>query len=127
MIGSRQSAPSTAPRSYYQRRLFEVWATDKCPTATANLPVLLEQQTRSNLAGLAPVIGINPDFPHCAASRCSCGSTGISVTLRTVAQTRHAEQEIHMRKYLFATTALLMFATPAAAKDDSWYAGFDLG
>ena len=32
-----------------------------------------------------------------------------------------------MRRYLFATTALLMFATPAAAKDGSWYGGFELG
>jgi len=32
-----------------------------------------------------------------------------------------------MRRYLFATSALLMIATPAAAKDGSWYVGFDLG
>src|SRR4051812_23837493 len=32
-----------------------------------------------------------------------------------------------MRKYLLATSAVLMFATPAAAKDNSWYAGLDAG
>ena len=32
-----------------------------------------------------------------------------------------------MRKYLLASTALLMVATPAVAKDNSWYVGFDIG
>src|SRR5438270_13305236 len=32
-----------------------------------------------------------------------------------------------MRKYYLATTVLLMFAAPAAAKDGSWYAGLDAG
>src|SRR5690349_8960138 len=32
-----------------------------------------------------------------------------------------------MRKYLLATSALLMFAAPAAAKDGSFYAGLEAG
>ena len=32
-----------------------------------------------------------------------------------------------MRKYLLATTATLLFATPAAASDGSWYAGLEAG
>ena len=32
-----------------------------------------------------------------------------------------------MRKYLLATTALLMFATPAVAKDHSGYVGLEGG
>jgi OOP family OmpA-OmpF porin len=36
-------------------------------------------------------------------------------------------REIDMHKYYLATTALLLFAAPAAAKDGSWYAGLDAG
>ena len=32
-----------------------------------------------------------------------------------------------MRRYLFATSALLIIATPAAAKDHSGYVGIDVG
>ena len=36
-------------------------------------------------------------------------------------------EESNMRKYLLATTALLMFATPAVAKDHSGYVGLEGG
>jgi len=36
-------------------------------------------------------------------------------------------REIDMRKYLLATTALLMIGTPAVAKDHSGYIGGDIG
>src|SRR5437763_9982924 len=36
-------------------------------------------------------------------------------------------REIDMRKYLLATTALLMIGAPAVAKDHSGYVGGDIG
>src|SRR5215207_1595023 len=39
----------------------------------------------------------------------------------------NAQQEIAMRNYLLATTALLMISAPAVAKDQSGYVGGDIG
>src|SRR3954451_15442401 len=70
----------------------------------------------------------NPDFPLCAPGGCTSGSKRSDhANCGCSERVTMLNREIDMRKCLLATTALLMFATPAVAKDGSWYAGLDAG
>src|SRR3954469_11329628 len=53
--------------------------------------------------------------------------TGATPSAAGLERVTTLNRENDMRNYYLATTALLMFAAPAAAKDGSWYAGLDAG
>src|SRR4051794_5397794 len=70
------------------------------------------------------LLGIIPDFSVLGRRRCRFRQ----LRGRSQPQARQATgKETEMRYSLLSATALLMLATPAVAKDGSWYGGIEAG